>query len=117
MTALSIEVAPLPDSQDSDISAVGFSHKGCSHPSITRHRNVVTDVYTLSCPCGLEISFSQNGPAATKILCVANGGLPTLLDTGTFSSNTENAPVYIVPPASQNLPFSCRGIELSALSS
>lgn len=98
MATPTIEVAPLPDSQESVLSAVSLSHKGCRHLSISKHRDVLTDVYTLRCPCGLEISFPQIGVAAATILDVAIRGLPTVLDTGTFLSTTETKPVHLAPP-------------------
>ncbi len=54
--AVSIEVTPLQDRQVIAFHDLHLLHD-CGRGAMSKHRNPVTDRYTLRCACGLEIEL------------------------------------------------------------
>jgi hypothetical protein len=54
-----IEVTPVSDNEDISFYNLELIHSDCTSGSIKKHRNPVTNIYSLTCGCGLEVSFSD----------------------------------------------------------
>ena len=82
-------VSPLPDSEEISFSSITLHHTPCVDRPMSKHRNVVSGDYRLSCQCGLEIVLSASSGATERIVRRALGAEDIQLEPGTYSCVTE----------------------------
>lgn len=76
-----------PNETEFNLGRMVFEHRGC-YPKTMRSRKAQgTNLWRLSCPCGLEISFPEFGEAVVTISFVTTDGEPRTLRDGSFESS------------------------------
>ncbi len=96
---MEIEVALPSGDTDSEtrLLALQFRHLRCKFGVMTiRRTDQIEDFVTLSCSCGLFLSFPQVGGAALVIEKASIDGQLLLLPAETYESNNRG-PIRIVP--------------------
>jgi len=66
-----IEVEPVTDNEEISFYNLELFHFGCTLEPINKHRNPITNIFTLKCGCGLEVLFSDEYTGTTTILRTA----------------------------------------------
>lgn len=82
---ITISVTPLMDPQDIAFHELELLHD-CGSGSIAKHRDPVTDRYTLRCACGLEILLSGR-EAQKQITYTAIDEQPRTLSASDVQAN------------------------------
>ena len=76
---------------------IAFVHRDCGSGAMQSSRNPVTDCYTLTCDCGLAVSFPQMGAASEEIVyAVIDEDIPRDLPADSFRSDVATS-VRVVP--------------------
>ncbi|MBL8261352.1 MAG: hypothetical protein JNM58_02920 [Xanthomonadaceae bacterium] len=72
-----------------------YSHASCPSgaEAMKWSREQVNDIVSLTCVCGLEVSFPQFGPAASAIADVSIDGDSRELPAGSFESSLKKSVV------------------------
>lgn len=86
-TTTAIEVAPRTTRQPGGLGHLRLFHQGCEDIPLNKHRNVLTEQYTLQCLCGLVIRLPANGPAAEALNQTADDQLTRKLPSDSFVSS------------------------------
>ena len=81
-----IEVALLTDRQPSGFGHLHLYHHGCDQIPMIKHRNPLTQQYTLQCVCSLTIRLPASGPAVEAFNLTAIDEEPRTLPSGSYSS-------------------------------
>src|SRR5678815_2787895 len=84
-----IEVAPPTDRQPGGFGHLHLYHHGCDQIPLIKHRNPLTQQYTVQCVCGLTIRLPATGPAVEAFDLTAIDEQPRLLPSGSFSSTVD----------------------------
>ena len=84
-----IEVAPPTDRQPSGFGHLHLYHHGCDQIPMIKHRNPLTQQYTVQCVCGLTIRLPAIGPAVEAFDLTAIDKQPRLLPSGSYSSTVD----------------------------
>lgn len=82
---ITISVTPLTDAQDITFRELEMLHDCGSRP-ITKHRNPISDRYTLRCACGLEILLTGT-EAQRQITYTAIDEQPRTLPASEIQAN------------------------------
>ena len=99
---ISIEVLPLSDSRPISFSDLELFHIGCTPGTMQIHTNPATNVYSLSCNCGLNIELTNNGTAEKVIIRTAiDNNSRELLPADSFLSHMADE-VAIEPRVRRN---------------
>lgn len=93
---ISIEVGELQDRQDISFLSISLSHRECKG-LFAKHRQGLTENYTLRCICGLTIILNANEGAKELIEKIAVGAEATELMPGTYSCNRTAESVFVLP--------------------
>lgn len=64
-----------------------MAHRGCEPTTLARHRDPATDVYSLRCTCGLELSLQNGGAAIQEIQMTAIDQMQRTLPTASYRCN------------------------------
>lgn len=83
-----VEIMVTNPAPDSDTSPFNFSyaHVGCVPGALKWSRDQINDICTITCACGLAVSFPQQGPATTVIARTCIDGIPCELADNSFTS-------------------------------
>ena len=84
-----IEVAPLTDRQPSGFGHLHLYHHGCEQIPLIKHRNPLTQQYTLQCVCSLIIRMPERGPAVEAFDLTAIDEQPRTVPRGSYSSTAD----------------------------
>ena len=85
---LVIQVVPITDRQPSGFSQLQLYHHGCDGVRLIKHRNPMTEQYTLQCTCGLTIQLPADGPAIAAFNLTAIDEQPRTVPSGSYSSSS-----------------------------
>lgn len=91
--AITLTVRPLADAQDIAFHELELRHD-CGSGPLTKHRNPVTDQYTLRCDCGLEV-FLVGDEAQKQITYTATDEQPRSLPASTVRLSSPG-PITVV---------------------
>lgn len=81
---------PTPD-EETSLFEFTYVHVGCGPNSMRWSYDGINDVCNVICPCGLAISFPQNGTAAKTIAYAAIDGQVHYLPADSFTSSQADA--------------------------
>jgi len=84
-----IEVAPLTDRQASGFGHLRLYHHDCDQIPLIKHRNPLTQQYTLQCVCSLTIRMPERRPAVEAFDLTAIDGQPRTVPSGSDSSTAD----------------------------
>lgn len=84
---LRIRVQPLKDNEDISFGDIVLYHDTCVERSMMKHRNIVSDDFTLKCICGLEVELPADGQAQQAIVRVAIGSEPGTVEASQVRCN------------------------------
>ncbi|WP_141124088.1 hypothetical protein [Pseudomonas marincola] len=84
---IEIFVCNLTPDTETSFSDFSYEHASCSQGPMSWRRSVIDDQCTISCPCGLYISFQQQSQASNTIGFAANGYQTYELPIGSFSAS------------------------------
>ena len=84
-----IEVAPATDRQPRGFGHLHLYHHGCDRIPLIRHRNPLTQQYTLQCVCGLTIRMPATGPAVEAFDLTAIDRQPRAIPSGSYASTVD----------------------------
>ena len=84
-----IEVAPPTDRQPSGFGHLRLYHHGCDQVPLIKHRNPLTQQYTLQCVCGLTIRLPAIGPAVEAFDLTATDEQPRPVPSDSYSSTVD----------------------------
>lgn len=93
---ISIQVGQLPDRQEISFLSIVLSHGECKG-HFTKHRQGLSENYTLRCICGLEIVINANEGAKELIEKIAVGAESVELVQGSYSCNRAAKSVVVLP--------------------
>lgn len=86
---LRIRVQPFKDNEDISFGDIVLYHDACVDRPLVKHRNILSDDFTLKCICGLEVELPANGQAQQAIVRVAIGCEPGILHADQFRCNVD----------------------------
>jgi hypothetical protein len=84
-----IEIAPRTDRQPSGFGHLRLYHHGCDQIPLIKHRNPLTQQYTVQCVCGLTIRLPAIGPAVEAFDLTAIDEQPRPVPSGSYSSTVD----------------------------
>src|SRR5512133_2556935 len=94
MHAEIIVTNPTPDTETSPFK-FSYSHDGCPESDMKWSREPINDICTISCSCGLLVSFPQTGDASSTIADVTIDRKSRDLPTGFFTvSPVQNVRIH-----------------------
>lgn len=76
---------PTPDSETSPFT-FSYVHVGCVPGAMKWSRDPINDICTITCACGVAVSFPQYGPATAVISRTTIDGIPRDLAEDSFTS-------------------------------
>ena len=84
-----IEVAPLTDRQPSDFGHLRLYHHACDQIPLIKHRNPLTQQYTVQCVCSLTLRMPETGSAVEAFNLTATDEQHRTVPSGSYSSSAD----------------------------
>jgi hypothetical protein len=84
-----IEVEPVKHRQKSGFGHLQLLHQSCQGIPLVKHRNPLTDQYTVQCVCGLTIRMPATGAAVRAFDLTAIDRQSRALPSGSYSSTAD----------------------------
>jgi hypothetical protein len=94
VTEVRIGVSPPAGDAETSFADLALRHAGCLSNGLKRFRNPATDIYSLTCACGLSLTFPSLGTTVAAIQRTAIDGRTRTLPEGSYSSS-DASPVLI----------------------
>lgn len=91
-----IQVDQLLDWQEISFSSIVLTHGDCNG-HFSKHRQGLSETYTLHCICGLEIVIKASEGAKELIQKIAVGAEAVELDHGSYLCNRAAKSIVVVP--------------------
>lgn len=90
-----LRIDQLTDNQGVSFLDVVLHHVPCMERPLTKHRDIISGAFTLTCRCGLELTFPGVGDSIRRIVRVAIDAQPAQLVYGTYDSVPRNLTVSL----------------------
>jgi hypothetical protein len=94
-----IEVEPVKARQQSGFGHLRLLHQSCQGIPLVKHRNPLTDQYTVQCVCGLTIRLPAIGAAVQAFDLTAIDLQSRAIPNGSYSSTADGSLTVVAKSA------------------